>query len=51
MDASAIQSLFDTGGVVAIAGLLVWRIDRKLERLTEQLGKLLAHLDHGVAGD
>ena len=39
-----ITEIIDTGGVVAVALLLVWRIDKRLEVLTKKLGELVQEI-------
>lgn len=40
MDATLIQTLVDQGGVIFLAGLIVWRLDKKLDRLIERIERL-----------
>ena len=45
MTDSILAALAQTGAVGVIAGLLVWRIGAKIDRMSDLLGKLIVKLE------
>ena len=44
MELADFAEIIDKGGVTAIALLLVWRLDRRLEKVGAKLGELVAEI-------